>query len=593
MKTKSIDMKNRIPTAAGRLVAALLLALALVPWLVEAQTATPNPPGQISYQGFLTDANGAPLATNTPLNYTVFFRIYNTSTGGSTSNAIWGELQTVTVDKGYFSVLLGQGTSTGTGEPWTNNLTGVFSGPSASDRYIGITVNGLSTPNAEIQPRLRLLSSPYSFLAANANSLVGSSGQQVITSVGSPPIPTFNSGLSLASGSMRLNDNPLYFRGGNDTNSGMAYGTNNFPGTVDGPVLWGNWGGQLATTLGGPNYALQWDHFGNVGARLGVYAAFYNGNGSNLTFLNANNLSYGSIPDSRLSANVPLLNNNPSFNNGLQLAAGTLNMRNNFIYLRGTAGAPDVNDGLVYDPAIDGVNLFGFAGGELGSTAGGYRRAVHWNGSGQVAINGDPTGNALTVWGNVYTPNSIYVDGWFYCKFNGSYLLLNGPGTASWSSDERLKKDIETIPDAVATVKKLRGVTYHWNEVGVKHLTRDIETKWKSGSGKKEDDEKLWAEKRKEQTEELSKTQIGFIAQEVEKVFPDWVTVDNKGYRQINMQKLDAVLVNAIHEQQDQIEAQQKQLEELKSAKDSLEKRLVALEKTVNRSLTAKIESEK
>ena len=134
---------------------------------------TPNPPGQLSYQGFLTDANGIALATNTPKNYDVSFRIYNAPSGGA---ALWGEIQTVTIDRGYFSVLLGQGAALSGGEPWTNNLAGIFSGSDASDRYIGMTVKGITTPDSEIQPRLRLLASPYAFLASKANNAVALAG---------------------------------------------------------------------------------------------------------------------------------------------------------------------------------------------------------------------------------------------------------------------------------------------------------------------------------------------------------------------------------------------------------------------------------
>ena len=148
-----------------RHITGLLILLALMPLASQAQ---PNqlPPGQISYQGFLTDANGIPLATNTPRNVTVAFRIYNASSAGA---VLWGEQQVVTVDRGYFSVMLGAGSSIGA--PTTNNLTSIFSGSDASDRYLGLTVTDLGA--AEIVPRLRLLASPYSFLAANALNVSG------------------------------------------------------------------------------------------------------------------------------------------------------------------------------------------------------------------------------------------------------------------------------------------------------------------------------------------------------------------------------------------------------------------------------------
>src|SRR5436309_3035303 len=92
--------------ALRRMFIPSLFALALTAFCAFAQT--PNPPGQISYQGFLVDANGIALATNAPKNYDIVFRIYNAPTAGSN---LWAELQTVTVDRGYFTVMLGQGSA--------------------------------------------------------------------------------------------------------------------------------------------------------------------------------------------------------------------------------------------------------------------------------------------------------------------------------------------------------------------------------------------------------------------------------------------------------------------------------------------------
>ena len=144
---------------------------------VQAQSANGFPPNLMTYQGYLVDANGNPLAPSNPVNFAVVFRIYSASTGG---NPVWSESQTVTVDKGNFSVVLGEGGAQGS-EP-RPNLSTVFTSSTASDLYIGITVNGLSGGNTEILPRLRLLTSPYSFLARAANGLAGNDGAALIAS---------------------------------------------------------------------------------------------------------------------------------------------------------------------------------------------------------------------------------------------------------------------------------------------------------------------------------------------------------------------------------------------------------------------------
>ena len=129
--------------------------------------ATSRPPDRMTYQGFIAGSDGVALGNTAPKNYDVIFRIYDAESGGA---PMWGEQQTVTVDKGYFSVLLGEGAAT----PGTPNagitLSSLFNSASASDRYVGFTVKGVGSggSDVEILPRVRLMSSPYAFLANKA-----------------------------------------------------------------------------------------------------------------------------------------------------------------------------------------------------------------------------------------------------------------------------------------------------------------------------------------------------------------------------------------------------------------------------------------
>jgi len=151
----------------------LLLLLAFVLSATRGRAATYNPPQLMSYQGYVTDGSGNPLgSTNTgPKNYNVVFRIWDIQTGGTTNGAdeLYAEQQTVTVNNGYFSVLLGQGTVYAN-EPHTNLLSGLFTGTAATSRYVEITVLGIGVAggNITIFPRLQLVTSPYSFLSANS-----------------------------------------------------------------------------------------------------------------------------------------------------------------------------------------------------------------------------------------------------------------------------------------------------------------------------------------------------------------------------------------------------------------------------------------
>ena len=90
---------------------------------------------------------------------------------------------------------------------------------------------------------------------------------------------------------------------------------------------------------------------------------------------------------------------------------------------------------------------------------------------------------------------------------------------------------------------------------------------------------------RAEALEKHSRLQYGFIAQEVEEVFPDWVRTDADGFKQIDMSRLTAVLVEGLKEQhevitrnQGDINALNRRVAELEDEKKSLGKRLAAIE---------------
>jgi signal peptidase I len=104
---------------------------------------------------------------------------------------------------------------------------------------------------------------------------------------------------------------------------------------------------------------------------------------------------------------------------------------------------------------------------------------------------------------------------------SGSISAL-GDVVAFFSSDERLKTNINIIPNALDKVLKLDGVTWEWN---------------------------------KETTDEtyLEKPKTGLIAQQVQKVLPEVVTERNDGYLALDYSKMMGLLVQAIKEQQDQI----------------------------------------
>lgn len=104
-------------------------------------------------------------------------------------------------------------------------------------------------------------------------------------------------------------------------------------------------------------------------------------------------------------------------------------------------------------------------------------------------------------------------------------------GSTVHTSDVRLKKDITTIPDSLAKVMQLRGVSFRWID---------------------------------QQKDAEMGPQYGVIAQEVEAVFPNAVITDDKGYKSVAYSKLVAPMIEAIKEQQGMIKSQQQTIEQQK-----------------------------
>jgi microcystin-dependent protein len=164
-----------------------------------------NPPDRMTYQGYLVDSGGTALGVSAPKNFDIVFRIYNHETATGASYRLWSELQTVTVDQGSFSVVLGEG------GPYLTEahpaLSTVFTNAvDASDRYIEMTVKGIGPGGVDstILPRLRLLASPYAMLArtaVNAKFLANGAGGQVVS------ITSTNVGINKASPGTALDVN--------------------------------------------------------------------------------------------------------------------------------------------------------------------------------------------------------------------------------------------------------------------------------------------------------------------------------------------------------------------------------------------------
>jgi hypothetical protein len=137
-------------------------------------------------------------------------------------------------------------------------------------------------------------------------------------------------------------------------------------------------------------------------------------------------------------------------------------------------------------------------------------------------------------------------------------------------SDERLKKNISPIKSGLQKILALNGVTYNYNFDLNKYdeidITKLSETKQKSTEGDKlEIDRDL---------------HIGLLAQAVQTVVPEVVKEDEKGILSVNYVELIPLLIEAVKEQQDNIEALEAEIVELQAALETSETKSNTSEKT-------------
>src|SRR5262249_55186516 len=136
-------------------------------------------------------------------------------------------------------------------------------------------------------------------------------------------------------------------------------------------------------------------------------------------------------------------------------------------------------------------------------------------GPGKLMFDVGPSASAVSREGTVvFQPNGNVGIGTISPNF---LLEVNGtagkPGGGSWStsSDARLKKNVHTLSGALDKLLALRGVSFEYIDPAKIH--------------------------------ELAGERMGLIAQEVEKVFPDWVETGPNGYKRVTVRGLEALVV--------------------------------------------------
>ena len=165
-------------------------------------------------------------------------------------------------------------------------------------------------------------------------------------------------------------------------------------------------------------------------------------------------------------------------------------------------------------------------------------------------------------------------------KIIGSYDVSNGNkfhfNCEVWSSgvkltsDERLKTNIAKIDGSMTKLRKIEGVSYNLlNKDGLELTVRtDNNLSESIQLTDKEKQSKVFFENYEKNIKNESPKRMGFLAQDLQKVFPELVDKDSSGYYSVDYIGLIPVIIEALKEQDLIIETQNTKIEELQSLLD-------------------------
>lgn len=166
----------------------------------------------------------------------------------------------------------------------------------------------------------------------------------------------------------------------------------------------------------------------------------------------------------------------------------------------------------------------------------------------RLILGDDPSGSVDSF--SIGTSNNgTNFDARFIFKTDGNAFK---PGGGSWTaiSDRRLKHDIMPLEGSLDRLLGLRGVTFAYNDPK------------RAGA--------------------CEGTMMGFIAQDVEPIFPRWVSTDAEGYKAITITGFEALTVEALRELRAEKDAQiaekDAEIAELRERVEELYERLERLE---------------
>jgi hypothetical protein len=228
----------------------------------------------------------------------------------------------------------------------------------------------------------------------------------------------------------------------------------------------------------------------------------------------------------------------------------------------GLYGTAEVNSSYsktgVYGASSSGYGVFGQSTGSYsiyGYNAGGGDGVHGFSSTGtgvagisdgtNAGIYGDNTAGGYGVYGENGNSNTTGYAGYFHGRvtITGNLVVDGNCNGTTCSSDIRLKKNVQSLARSLDTLAQLRPVSFEWKDPN-------------RGSG----------------------TQYGFIAQEVEKVKPEWVQVDASGFKTVDYTKYPIMLVDSVRTLKLENDALKAESNELKAESENLRDRVKALE---------------
>ena len=147
--------------------------------------------------------------------------------------------------------------------------------------------------------------------------------------------------------------------------------------------------------------------------------------------------------------------------------------------------------------------------------------------------------------------------------YSGTNHQLKVNGTIIQSSDERLKENIAEISNSLSKLRQLRSVSYTFKEIKEPIIKNELTLDEKGNITAVPEYHP------KSNPATLGRKQFGLIAQDVEKLFPELVYTDSAGIKSLDYIGMIPLLLDAVKEQQNQIDILNTQLTSMAPVKNA------------------------